>query len=189
MAIPHTFQVSIRAEEFVNAHGKQIVLVGAPVDECAGQRGCGMGPDAFRTAGLGGNPRARWAIGSPTPEISGPTPSSGVEPPNPVLKNYGAYVGWTRALHARQPAISQGLPVFPIYLGGDHAMAAGTVSGQAKAAAALGRPLSCALAGRPFRFSHAGEHGKRQSPWHAAGVPVRIAGLRRSARDASGTRG
>ncbi|MBN9673134.1 arginase [Roseibium aggregatum] len=123
----------------MNACGKQIVLVGAPVDECAGQKGCGMGPDAFRTAGLA---ETLAALGYRVTDIGNLRPHSvgGVEPPNPVLKNYGAYVGWTRALHARASDLA-GSPVFPIYLGGDHAMAAGTVSGQAKAAAALGRPL------------------------------------------------
>jgi arginase len=69
-----------------------------------------------------------------------PADVGALTPPNTVLRNYPAYVGWTRALHQKAADLGEG-SVVPIYLGGDHAMAAGTVSGQAKAAAALGRPL------------------------------------------------
>jgi arginase len=123
----------------VNVVEKQIVLVGAPVDEGAGQRGCLMGPDAYRTAGLQDTLRALGHSVSDHGNLS-PAVIGSLTPPNPVLRNYGAYVAWTRALHQKAADLGEG-PVVPIYLGGDHAMAAGTVSGQAKAAAALGRPL------------------------------------------------
>ena len=123
----------------MNVVTKQIALVGAPVDEGAGQRGCLMGPDAYRTAGLAGTLEALGHAvidhGNVVPQDCGPIPS-----PFPALKNFPAYVGWTRALHAKAADLGE-TPVLPIYLGGDHAMAAGTVSGQAKAAARLGRPL------------------------------------------------
>lgn len=123
----------------MNVVKKQIVLVGAPVDEGAGQRGCLMGPDAYRTAGLA---RTLEALGHSVADHGNirPAETGAVTPPNPVLKNYQAYVAWTRALHAKAAELGEG-PVVPVYLGGDHAMAAGTVSGQAKAAAAQGRPL------------------------------------------------
>lgn len=123
----------------MNVVEKQIVLVGAPVDEGAGQRGCLMGPDAYRTAGLQDTLRALGHSVSDHGNLS-PAEVGSLTPPNPVLRNYGAYVAWTRALHQKAADLGEG-PVVPIYLGGDHAMAAGTVSGQAKAAAALGRPL------------------------------------------------
>ncbi|MES0812456.1 arginase [Roseibium sp. SCPC15] len=129
----------IHSEEQVNVVKKQIVLVGAPVDEGAGQKGCVMGPDAFRTAGLAGTLEA---LGHSVADHGNLVPADvgGLTAPNPVLKNYPAYVAWTRALHAKAAELGTA-PVFPIYLGGDHAMAAGTVSGQAKAAAEHGRPL------------------------------------------------
>ncbi|MGX1499301.1 arginase [Labrenzia sp. MBR-25] len=123
----------------MNVVEKQIVLVGAPVDEGAGQRGCLMGPDAYRTAGLQDTLRALGHSVSDHGNLS-PANVGNLTPPNPVLRNYEAYVAWTRALHQKAADLGEG-PVVPIYLGGDHAMAAGTVSGQAKAAAALGRPL------------------------------------------------
>jgi arginase len=127
------------AEQDVNVVEKQIVLVGAPVDEGAGQRGCLMGPDAYRTAGL---QETLQELGHSVVDHGNLSPAEvgSLTPPNRILRNYRAYVAWTRALHQKAAELGEG-PGFPIYLGGDHAMAAGTVSGQARAAAALGRPL------------------------------------------------
>ncbi len=123
----------------MNVVEKQIVLVGAPVDEGAGQRGCLMGPDAYRTAGL---QETLQELGHSVIDHGNLSPAEvgSLTPPNRILRNYRAYVAWTRALHQKAAELGEG-PGFPIYLGGDHAMAAGTVSGQARAAAALGRPL------------------------------------------------
>lgn len=123
----------------MNVVEKQIVLVGAPVDEGAGQRGCLMGPDAYRTAGL---QETLQELGHSVVDHGNLSPAEvgSLTPPNRILRNYRAYVAWTRALHQKATELGEG-PGFPIYLGGDHAMAAGTVSGQARAAAALGRPL------------------------------------------------
>lgn len=123
----------------MNVVEKQIVLVGAPVDEGAGQRGCLMGPDAYRTAGL---QETLQELGHSVVDQGNLSPAEvgSLTPPNRILRNYRAYVAWTRALHQKAAELGEG-PGFPIYLGGDHAMAAGTVSGQARAAAALGRPL------------------------------------------------
>ena len=123
----------------MNVVEKQIVLVGAPVDEGAGQRGCLMGPDAYRTAGLQETLQELGHLVVDHGNLS-PAEVGSLTPPNRILRNYRAYVAWTRALHQKAAELGEG-PVFPIYLGGDHAMAAGTVSGQARAAAALGRPL------------------------------------------------
>ncbi|GAB2207872.1 arginase [Roseibium sp. ROS1] len=123
----------------MNVVEKQIVLVGAPVDEGAGQRGCLMGPDAYRTAGL---QETLQELGHSVVDHGNLSPAEvgSLTPPNRILRNYRSYVAWTRALHQKAAELGEG-PGFPIYLGGDHAMAAGTVSGQARAAAALGRPL------------------------------------------------
>lgn len=130
---------STHLEKDVDVSRKQIVLVGAPVDDGAGQKGCLMGPDAYRTAGLAEQLRA---LGHAVADHGNLSPAEALEvaSPNPVLKNFRSYAGWTRSLHAK--AYELGLQsVLPIYLGGDHAMAAGTVSGHARAAAGLDRPL------------------------------------------------
>ncbi|MEO9773621.1 arginase [Roseibium sp.] len=129
----------MQAEADVNVAGKQIVLVGAPVDKGAGQRGCLMGPDAYRTAGLADTLEALGHVVADHGNLE-PAETGSLTPPNPVVKHYREHVAWTRSLHDKAAALGAA-PVVPVYLGGDHAMAAGTVSGQAKAAAALGRPL------------------------------------------------
>lgn len=118
---------------------EEIVLVGAPVEDGAGQKGCVMGPDAYRTAGLAD---VLSALGHTVQDDGNIRPEGVPElaSPNPALKNFDAYAGWTRALYAKASALGQS-NVFPIYLGGDHSMAAGTVAGQARAAAEMGRPL------------------------------------------------
>lgn len=123
----------------MNVVKKQIVLVGAPVDEGAGQKGCVMGPDAYRTAGLAGTLEA---LGHAVTDLGNLAKAEigNVTPPNPVLRDFPAYVAWTRALHAKAAELGTE-PAVPVYMGGDHAMAAGTVSGHARAAAELGRPL------------------------------------------------
>lgn len=116
-----------------------IVLVGAPVEAGAGRRGCIMGPDAYRSAGL---KEALTQLGHSVRDLGNLTmePVRDISHDNPVLKNLADVTGWTRALHAA--ALDLGSkPVFPVYMGGDHSIALGTVTGQASAAAAKGRPL------------------------------------------------
>lgn len=115
-----------------------IILVGAPIQEGASQRGCQMGPEALRTAGLveelqdlGHGVEDR---GDLRPEIIPLPPHE-----NPAIHHLDEVVAWTRALSdAAFQAANDGTPVF---MGGDHCMAAGTISGVARAAAARGKPL------------------------------------------------
>ncbi|MEP2703635.1 MAG: arginase [Roseibium sp.] len=123
----------------MTADQKEIVLVGAPVEEGAGRKGCVMGPDAYRTAGLADTLKALGHRVIDDGNVHR-EPVGTLKAPNKTVRNYDAYVGWTRALHDKSSRLGQG-EAFPIYLGGDHSIAAGTVSGQAKAAAAKGRPL------------------------------------------------
>jgi arginase len=117
---------------------KDIILVGAPVDCGKRRRGCLMGPDAFRVAGLA---EALTDLGHTVTDMGNLTPARvEVAPPrNPLVHALAENVGWTHTLSAAaRQAATQGLPVF---LGGDHALSMGTVSGMAAHAAALGRPL------------------------------------------------
>ena len=118
---------------------QNIVLVGAPVEEGTGRRGCLMGPDAYRTAGLA---TTLEALGHHVRDDGNLQPETvdDIRPPNGIVKNFGAYAGWTRSLFNKASELGTG-DSFPIYLGGDHSLAAGTVAGQAKAAAEKGRPL------------------------------------------------
>ncbi|WP_289034931.1 arginase [uncultured Roseibium sp.] len=118
---------------------EDIVLVGAPIEAGAGRRGCVMGPDAFRTAGIS---EALTDLGHRVRDLGNLAPEAveRVTAPLAHLKNYNDVVGWTRSLHSCAKNLAND-PVFPIYLGGDHALAAGTVTGHAAAAHDLGRPL------------------------------------------------
>ena len=114
------------------------ILVGAPVDCGKRTRGCLMGPDAYRTAGLA---EAVTALGHTVEDWGNLAPADVSVPPSPNEKVWklAENVGWTVTLaQAAQEAATRGLPIF---MGGDHALAAGTVSGMAAHAAAQGRPF------------------------------------------------
>lgn len=116
----------------------EIVLLGAPIEVGAGRRGCSMGPAAYRTAGLAENLRSLGHtvtdLGDAMPDDTGP-----IDAPYPHLKSLPEVAGWTRSLHRHSHNLARG-PALPIYLGGDHALSMGTVTGHAAAAAELARP-------------------------------------------------
>jgi len=117
---------------------KNCILIGAGVETGASQPGCIMGPASYRTAGLG---QMLEQLGHTVRDQGNISPD--IQPlANDALassKNPAAMIGWTRALSAAATeAVSRG---FPIFMGGDHSLAAGTVSGIANHAAAVGRPL------------------------------------------------
>ncbi len=114
------------------------ILIGAPVDCGKRRRGCLMGPDAFRTAGLA---QAITALGHSVTDIGNLAPANVTvgEPKNPLVHMLAENVGWTKTLaQAAQDNAPKGLPIF---LGGDHALSLGSVAGMAAHAKSLGRPL------------------------------------------------
>ncbi|MEQ9693955.1 arginase [Shimia sp. SDUM112013] len=115
---------------------KTCILIGAPVDSGKRRRGCLMGPDAYRTAGLA---ETLTALGHKVIDRGNVTPDAHeADQPDHKLHALNETIGWTRALrHAARDAMAEGLPIF---LGGDHALSAGTVTGVADHAATLGRP-------------------------------------------------
>ncbi len=117
---------------------KDILLIGAPMDCGKRRRGCLMGPDAYRTAGLA---EALADLGHGVRDLGNVAPEIRPLPPcpNPAVHAFEETVGWTRALAATaREAAGRGLPVF---MGGDHAISLGSVTGMAEEAAARGRPL------------------------------------------------
>ncbi|GAB5447623.1 arginase [Gymnodinialimonas sp.] len=117
---------------------KQITLLGVPMEEGAGRRGCVMGPAAYRTAGLADE---LTALGYDVRDVGdmSPTPVEGIQTAHSHLKFLPEVAGWTRALLAEAREMAQNDSI-PIYLGGDHALSLGTVTGHVAAAAQLGRP-------------------------------------------------
>jgi arginase len=117
---------------------KHIILIGAPVDCGKRRRGCLMGPDAYRTAGLA---EALRALGHTVADTGNLAPAKVAEqtPKNPLVHALSENIGWTITLaEAAQAAAAKGMPVF---MGGDHALSLGSVAGMAAHAASVGRPL------------------------------------------------
>jgi arginase len=117
---------------------KKITLLGAPVEEGAGKRGCALGPAALRLAGiqpaleqLGHDVEDR---GNLEPQKIGDFSLEG------SARDAALIAGWTRTLdEAAYSALKDGR--LPVFLGGDHSLAMGTVAGAARHAAEEGRKL------------------------------------------------
>lgn len=116
-------------------HSRNIVLVGAPMDCGKARKGCLMGPDAYRTAGLA---RALGTLGHNVTDLGDVTADRNAVAERPGLVNLSETIGWTTALmREADSAMAQGLPIF---LGGDHALSLGTLPGVTAHAARQGRP-------------------------------------------------
>ncbi len=115
---------------------KTCILIGAPVDSGKRRRGCLMGPDAFRTAGL---TEALRDLGHSVEDLGNLTPA----PHDPDTDDGPLFapnrtIGWTRTLSAAaRDAMSRGLPIF---LGGDHSLSLGSIAGVTAYAAEIDRP-------------------------------------------------
>jgi arginase len=105
------------------------ILIGAPVEAGTGRRGAEMGAAAFRAAGLAETlrdlglaveERAAVSIGPVSPRAH----------PNGAIRDLASIAAWTEAIaSASYKAAGEGMPIF---LGGDHSIAAGTISGIAR---------------------------------------------------------
>jgi arginase len=116
---------------------KTCFLVGAPVDSGKRRPGCLMGPDAYRTAGLAA---ALSGLGHQVTDLGNiaPAPHAPDAEPGAVFAP-NQTIGWTSALaEIAEQTMADGLPIF---LGGDHSLSLGSVSGVAAYAASVGRPL------------------------------------------------
>ena len=115
---------------------QNILLIGAPVDSGKDRKGCIMGPDAYRTARLA---ETLDELGHSVSDLGNLTPEETDLAEHDHLVALPQTVGWTRTLQkAAKDAAPKGLPIF---LGGDHSLALGTVTGIADHAATVGRPL------------------------------------------------
>ncbi len=115
---------------------QDIILIGAPVDSGKDRKGCIMGPDAFRTAGL---PETIRALGHHVTDKGNLAADPTDMAEHDHLIALPQTIGWTTALQvAAKSAAQDGMPIF---LGGDHSLALGTVTGLADHAASINRPL------------------------------------------------
>ncbi len=117
---------------------KNCILIGAPLDSGKRNRGCLMGPDAYRTAGL---VEAIRDLGHSVTDIGNVAPEvvTVAAARNPQVHALAETVGWTRAL--MRAALDHAGAGMPIFLGGDHALSLGSVAGMAAHAATVERPL------------------------------------------------
>lgn len=112
------------------------LLYGAPMDCGKRRRGCLMGPDAYRTAGLA---EALEGLGHEVEDRGNVAPAAFTPEPHARLHALEETIAWTTALaDAAETGLQDGLPIF---MGGDHALALGTVLGAMRHAEALARPL------------------------------------------------
>ncbi|WP_243367803.1 arginase [Microvirga solisilvae] len=115
---------------------KPCILLGAPVQEGAGRLGCDMGPSAFRTAGLVTELKNLGYTVEDRGNIA-PAPLRELRHDNSAIKALPETVGWTEAIaEAAYKASGEGMPIF---LGGDHSLSAGSMTGLARRAAEEGR--------------------------------------------------
>ena len=117
----------------------EVTLIGVPMD--AGQRraGCVMGPAAYRVAGIGA---AIAELGHQVIDQGDLTlpPLAPAPCPNPAVQSLAQVVAWAQVTRdAVVKALQAGS--LPIMLGGDHALALGSVAGAAEFAHNAGRPL------------------------------------------------
>jgi len=114
------------------------VLIGAPTDVGASERGASMGPEALRVAGLARRLEEYGLRVLDRGNLAGPG--------NPVLPPAGGYrhlaevVEWNRLVHdAVYSELRDGR--LPVLLGGDHSLAVGSIGAVARHCRASGRRL------------------------------------------------
>ena len=117
-----------------------IPLLGAGLELGSPARGAAMGPLALRTAGLvraladlGHRVDDRGTIHDAAPAPVAMDPALAAR-----CRHLEAIAGWTRAIHDQAFEMASG-PGVPLFLGGDHAISLGTLTGVARARAAQGR--------------------------------------------------
>lgn len=113
-------------------------LIGVPLQDGAVQLGCEMGPSALRTAGLDIALRELDHQVTDLGNLNIPALRE-ISHPNASIRRLPEIVTWTETLV--EVAYRESAEGMPIFLGGDHAISAGTVSGIARRAAERQRPL------------------------------------------------
>lgn len=114
------------------------ILIGAPVQEGAGRLGCDMGPSAFRAAGLS---EALSSLDIAVEDRGNlvAVPRAVPRHANTAIVGLPQVAAWTELLaETAFEAAGAGLPIF---LGGDHSLSAGTLSGMSRRATEERREL------------------------------------------------
>ena len=119
-----------------DAKRRRVEILGVPMDVGAGRKGASMGPAALRIAGLA---ETLKALNLEVDDLGDLAPAPRAALPD-APGHYAEIAGWSHALAERSfQMMARG--AFPIFLGGDHSMSIGSVSGVARQCAESGRPL------------------------------------------------
>lgn len=119
---------------------KRIAVLGAPVDIGASQRGTLMGPAALRTAGLLTLLEGLGFEVKDYGDLSIDDVAALADPPPENARHYREIQRWTRALNTRAYRLARSGAI-PMFLGGDHTLSMGSVSGIARHWRDIGREL------------------------------------------------
>jgi arginase len=114
-------------------------IVGAPLDLGSGRRGVDMGPSAVRIAGIGDRLRALGHEVQDEGNVDSPTQET-IDPGDPKHKYLREITTVCTSLYERALHVLETGGV-PIVLGGDHSVAAGSVSASAAFAKQQGKPV------------------------------------------------
>lgn len=118
---------------------QEIGLLGAPLEEGTHEKGCLMGPDALRTAGLS---QTLESLGFAVIDHGNLHPAALAEPVSlhGNALNASSIAAWTRSLAAKGYDMAKA-GQFPLFMGGDHALSMGSIAGVARHANELEREL------------------------------------------------
>jgi arginase len=126
--------------DILKSDRRKIVVLGAPIDIGASQRGTLMGPAALRTAGL---LTVLEGLGFDVEDHGDLSIGEVLEladaPPDNV-KHYREIQSWSRALNSRAYELAHSGAI-PIFLGGDHTLSMGSINGIARHWHEVGREL------------------------------------------------
>ncbi|AKZ63687.1 arginase [Herbaspirillum hiltneri N3] len=124
--------------ELHSKESREIRLIGAPTDIGAGRRGASMGPEALRVANLQQALQQHGLAVTDGGDVSGPpNPQQG---PVQGFRHLEQVVAWNRAVHeAVHGALHHGQ--VPVLLGGDHALAIGSIAAVAQHCREQGKKL------------------------------------------------
>jgi arginase len=111
---------------------RQIVLLGIPAETGASRPGCVMGPDSLRTAGLQAALQSLGHHASDAGNIRS-VPVKVAPHANKAIRDLAETAGWVAAA-AEAAYRHSASEAFPVFMGGDHSISAGTVAGIARRA-------------------------------------------------------
>jgi arginase len=118
---------------------KAVHIIGAPLDLGAGRRGVDMGPSALRIAGLNERIAALGHTVGDKGDLAVPIPET--QRPGDERKKYIRDIARVCTRLYQSALASHVAGALPLVLGGDHSVAAGSVSASAEMARREGTPL------------------------------------------------